>query len=162
MTNKIKFKYIFVILIVLACALFSKNIRYFITGDDDIVISTPTAFYFDLRNQGNGDLYEIDGLESKVFISVDRKYLNNDDTHIYVTGEYWNYPGKPMVKLNGKVIDNVKSSNTGYAGSVFSDHYYSKNYHFDVDERIIEGKTYTFYVRIGDVSKSVDVIFISE
>ena len=76
-----------------------------------------------------------------------------------MTGQYWNSPENPLIKFNGKVIDNVKSSNTGYAKWVFSNIYFAKNYHFDINETIKEDKKYTFYVRIKNISKSINIIF---
>lgn len=139
MKDKKDIKIIVIIIIIAVCILFSKNIRYFFNGDKDVSVAVPTGFYFELANKDEeGDLYEIDGLNDKTYITVDKKYLNNDDTEIYVTGHYWNSPEKPLVKLNGKVIDDVSTDNTGYAKGVFSDTYYSKNYHFYINETIEE------------------------
>lgn len=155
-------KSIILVLLIALCVVFSKNIRYLVTGGGYMAIGVPTGFYFDIKEQGNGDLYEIDGLNSKATIEIDKKYLNNDDTHLYVTGQYWNSPETPLVKFNGKVVGGVRTSNTGHAGSVFSDIYFSKNYHFDINDRIEAGKEYTFYIRIGNLSKSIDVTFVAE
>lgn len=159
MKDKRDIKLIVIISIIALIIIFSKNIRYFFTGDKDLSIAVPTGFYFEIMDKGNGDLYEIDGSDSKEYITVDKKYLNNDDTQIYVSGRYWNSPEKPLVKFNGKVVDGVTSSDTGYADGVFSDYYYSKCYHFTINETIEEDKEYTFYVRIRNESKSIKVIF---
>ena len=162
MKDKREIRLIVVIAVIALCIIFSKNIRYFFTGDKDVSIAVPTGFYFEIMDKGNGDLYEIDGLNEKTYITVDKKYLNNDDTQIYVTGHYWNSPEKPLVKFNGKVVDGVSSDNTGYAKGVFSDRYYSKNYHFTINETIEENKEYTFYVRIKNESKSIKIVFTTK
>lgn len=160
MTNKKKnIKYIIIVAIIILCIVFSKYIRYIFIGKNDIIISEPTSFYFEIMDKESGDLYEINDTNSEAYITVDKKYLNNDDVKIYVSGEYWNSPEIPLVKLNGKVIDNVKTDNTGYAKGVFSDTYFSKNYHFYINETIKENKEYTFYVRIKNISKSIRIIF---
>ncbi len=160
--NKQNIKYIVIIVLVLLCVFFSKNIRYFFNADNDIVISEPHGFYFEIMNKGNGDLYEIDGLNDTTYITVDKKYLNNDDAHVYVTGSYWNSPDIPLVKINGKVVEGVSSENSGHVGSVFNDVYYSKIYYFNINETLEENKKYTIYVRIKNISKSINVIFTTQ
>ena len=161
--NKIKdVKIVIVIIIIVLCLIFSKNIRYFITGNKDVIISEPTAIDFSIIGEDKSDLYPIIESDETTYVTIDKKYFNNDDVKIYVTGTYWNSPEKPLVKFNGKVIDNVESDNTGYAENVFSDNYYSKNYHFTINETIEEDKEYTVYVRIKDISTSTKIIFTTK
>ena len=159
MKEKKNIIYIILIIIIVLCIIFAKNIRYYFAGDKDIAISVPTGFYFEITNKDDKELYEISGLNNTTYITVDEKYLNNDDVQLYVTGKYWNSPETPLVKLNGKVIDEVSTENTGNADGVFSKTYFSKYYHFYINETIEEDKEYTFYIRIRNISQSIKVIF---
>lgn len=162
MNEGINKKYIIIGIIVVLCIMFSKNIRYFFVGKNDVMVDRPTAVYFSNPGEPYGEVYQIEGTHKKVYVTVDKKYLNNDDTEIYVSGKYWNSPETPLIKVNGKVIDKVTKENSGKTDWVLGDTYYSKMYHFYMNETIVEGKEYKFYVRIKDTSETVTVIFTSK
>ncbi|MBQ6207436.1 MAG: hypothetical protein IJK52_10180 [Oscillospiraceae bacterium] len=154
---------------------FSHMIRYAISGGHDIVFTPPNAFCFNFdvdTSEGpflalsSDDFYNPELSENgydkdtnTYHVYVNSIYLDNDDAYMYVSGDYWNYPFKPVIKVNGHIVDEVSSDNTGYAQNPFSDIYYSKMYHFYYRDRIISERTYELYVRFGKLSESINVVF---
>ena len=154
-----------------------QYVRFFLTDGKDATVAAPDAFYFALStSDAPGELYEFysddydpdypdDGYEIETdthHVFVDKKYLNNDDATLYVSGSYRNYPFKPTVKVDGRQIEAVSFSNTGYADGIFSKTYVARLYHFYINDRILEGHTYEMYVRCDNITDVVKVMFHSD
>ena len=173
--NLNQIKMIVIVIVIIALLLgFSSHIRYFISNGSDTVLACPHAFAFGLATENIHEYlyytseekydeeYDEDGYDidtNTYHIYVDGSYLNNNDAYIYISGDYWNCPSTPTIKVDGKIIDEVSTSNTGYADGTFSDTYFSKMYHFYFEDKVLPDHRYEIYVRCGQRSDSVFVVF---
>lgn len=169
-----RYKWVMIIIIIVILTMFSSHIRYFISRGNDIIIAAPDTFYFYLATSNDkGLLYSLynaeydegldeDGYDSNTktyHIFVDSKYLDNNDVDVYISGNYWNYLFKPIVKVNGTTVDEISSTNTGYTDGPFSSRYFSKLYHFDYRDKILSDHIYEFYARCEQYSDTIMVVF---
>lgn len=176
MIVKKEVKIIIIVIVLIFVVIFRFNIRYFIDGGKNADIAAPDAFYFDLAsgkhmgelyylsNETYSDIAHVDGYDeanNTYHLYVDKFYLQNNDALINITGSYWNYPYKPTIKIDGKVVDDklISTNDTGYANGLFSEEYISKNYHFDFIDKIIPEHSYEIYVRCSQNSESINIVF---
>jgi len=169
---KKELKIVILIIFLVLVVIFRLNIRHFIDGGKNADIYAPNAFYFDLASGKHiGELYYLpnepyneatreDGYDESTntyHLFVDEFYLDNNDALIYITGDYWNCPHKPLIKVDGKVIDDkqISTQNTGNANGLFSYDYISKNYHFNFKDKIIPEHSYEIYVRCHQSSETI-------
>ena len=164
-------KIILSVLIILIALILGRNyIRFWFSGGDDVAFGMPEAFHFssetgsvkselcELREDGfceeNVNYYDS---EKKIYhLFIDENLLGNNDVSVYATGHCWNYPYDPVVKINGEIIEDTSSEHNGKTDW---DTYFSRAYHFRVYDTIIEGKKYEIYVRFGDYSEEINVMF---
>ena len=138
--------------------LFYSHIEYFLSGGNNVIISEPEIFCFGSRVEQ--DVYEVyylsDGEDEydketgTYHLYVDGKYLNNDDAYLYMTGNCWNYPYAPTIKVDGVIANNTDTGRSGYGGFL---------YHLTYDNTVRANHTYTFYVRCGKKSTSLKIVF---
>jgi hypothetical protein len=160
MKNKSKIIVVVFIAVVALVAIFGVNIRYFFSGGKDIVVAPPDAFCFYLAtNNDQGEVYHLsdepynvedgeDGYDENTMtyhLFVDDIFLENNDAYVYITGSYWNYPYNPIVKVDGKIVNEISSENSGYSDGMFSDPYLSRLYHFYYKDKILLDHTYEIY-----------------
>lgn len=148
-------------------------IRYDIINDHSSGVLLPiTAFYFsDETADAKGTLYELieqdtygnqiyDKRKDVYYLQVAQNFLNNDNVSLYASGEYWNISGKPVVKVNGNMVERIEVENAGSQGIfIWSKIFCDKIYHATYDDTIVADTLYEFYVRCGNEDTTIRVVF---
>ncbi|HOP11560.1 MAG TPA: hypothetical protein PK629_08715 [Oscillospiraceae bacterium] len=170
---KKKTKIIFIILLIIFVFLwaFPAQIRSALSLEKDTYISNDLKFIFYLQT-GNHlydeystfDYVDYSSETNTYYIElVNAWYANNDDAELNIIGTIYNYPKKPMIKVDGKVVDNVsyKISENRLIDDKNGNYCYT-SFSFDYNDRILLNHVYEIYIRCYDKSKTINVVFVDD
>lgn len=141
-----------------------KYFKYWMDNDKRIIVDIVDTFCFS-NNDGYDlyNLYEYDDCEDSWYddkdgiyhVYIDVNYLFTNETDIYTTGRYMNYPKKPEISVNGVKVNKVKTENTGNS-NIF---YFNKLYHFYLETPIELNKVYKIEVKCDTDVKTTKIMF---
>ena len=94
-------------------------IRWIFSGNENIYVAEPHAcnFYMAVNNHifnvyhiYDDDFYGDYYYDGAYHLFIDEKYFNNNDVVLAIMGDYYNYPRKPQVKVNGMLLNEMSIS----------------------------------------------------